>query len=145
MHIMRISSVGSGWRAMVRHFQRHAVNISKVEQRLRWGGINFRRADISEGPKKKERWAISSSGIIVPLVSATSSYSRCMHVTRGGFLAFRTCLSHTAGTEGVVAPRAISPTAAMNWPMPEASLMVWLRRRPKIKPPHLRRVTCHFA
>uniref|UniRef100_A0A6N2L6P8 Uncharacterized protein n=1 Tax=Salix viminalis TaxID=40686 RepID=A0A6N2L6P8_SALVM len=60
---------------------------------------------------------------MVPLVSSTSSYSRCVHVTRGGLLALRTCLSHTAGMEGALAPCAISPTADMNWTRPGASLM----------------------
>uniref|UniRef100_A0A6N2LMH6 Uncharacterized protein n=1 Tax=Salix viminalis TaxID=40686 RepID=A0A6N2LMH6_SALVM len=82
---------------------------------------------------------------MVPLVSSTSSYSRCVHVTRGGLLALRTCLSHTAGMEGALAPCAISPTADMNWTRPGASLMVWFRRRAKRKPPHLRRVTCQFV
>jgi hypothetical protein len=80
--------------------------------------------------------------MIVPLVSATSSYSRCEQVTDGGSLALRRCLCHTGRIYGERAPRAISPTAIMNWTKPAASLIVWLRRKVKMNPPHLRRVTC---
>ena len=87
---------------------------------------------------------MSSRGISVPFVSATSSYSRCANVTRGGSRASRRRLCHTGKMDGELAPRAISPTALMNWTNPAASLIVWLRRRAKMKPPHLRRVTCEF-
>jgi hypothetical protein len=93
------------------------------------------------GPKKKERWTMLSSGMIVPLVSATSSYSRCVQVTRGGSLALRMCLCHNGGMDGAKAPCAISLMAVMNWTTPAASLIVWLRRKAKMNPPHLRRVT----
>lgn len=103
-------------------------------------------AESSLRPKKKERWAMSSTGMIVPFVSGTTSYSRWMHVTRGGSRAFRSSLRHTGGTEGSCLPRAISPTAFMNWTRPAASLMVWFRRSANMNPPHLRRVTCtHFV
>ncbi|KAJ0624477.1 hypothetical protein HanIR_Chr01g0043491 [Helianthus annuus] len=73
--MMRISSSGSGWSAMVRQRQRQAVSTSKVEQFLRYGGTNLRNADTSAGPKKNDLCAMSSSGIMVPLVSSTLSYS----------------------------------------------------------------------
>lgn len=135
------SSSASGEIAIVRQRHREAVRSSNVEQDPRRGGRWRRRVEISFGPKKKERWTMSSSGISVPLVSGTLSYSRCVNVARGGSCALRMCLSQTGGIEGVSAPRAISPTADMNWTRPAASLIVWLSRRAKIKPPHFRRVT----
>lgn len=128
----------------MRQRKRQAVRISKAEQRRRCCGRMRRMADTSCGPKKNERCDMSSSGMIVFLVSATSSYSWCVHVTRGGSRALRTCLSHTGGTVGARKPRASSPTADMNWTRPAASPIVWLSRRAKIKPPHFRRVTCQF-
>ena len=92
--------------------------------------------------KKQERWTMLSSGMVVPLVPATSSYSRCVQVTDGGSLALRRCLCHTGRIYGERAPQAISPMAVMNWTKPAASLIVWLRRKAKMNPPHLRRVTC---
>ncbi|WRX25467.1 hypothetical protein QQP08_017954 [Theobroma cacao] len=73
------------------------------------------------------------------MVPSTSSYSRCLHVTLGGSLAPKRCLFHTGRIDGASQPRAISPTADMNWVRPAASLMLWLRRRAKMNPPHLNR------
>ncbi|KAI4348102.1 hypothetical protein L6164_008863 [Bauhinia variegata] len=63
---------------------------------------------------------------------------------RGGSLADKSSLHHRGVMEGSLAPRAISAMAFMNWTMPVASLMVRFMRRAKIKPPHLRRVTCYI-
>ncbi|RYQ95020.1 hypothetical protein Ahy_B08g089999 [Arachis hypogaea] len=96
-------------------------------------------AESSLGPKKKERWAMSSNGIMVPLVSGTCSYSRWLHVILGGTLAFKRSLRHTGCTEGSRAPRAISATVFMNWTNPAASLMVWFSLNAKMNPPHFSR------
>ncbi|KAK2991168.1 hypothetical protein RJ640_015473 [Escallonia rubra] len=110
--------------AMVRQRHRHAVSTSNVVHLRRWRGTNLRRAVISAEPKKKERWAMSSSAMRVPFVSGTSSYSWWVHVTIGGSLARSSSLCHTGGIDGTSAPRAISPTAVKNWTSPVASLIV---------------------
>lgn len=86
---------------------------------------------------------MSSSGMMVPLVSGTSSYSWCAKAGRGGVRALRSSRDQTGMMDGVVAPRASSATAFKNWTRPCASDMVWLSLVPKTKPPHLSRVTCH--
>jgi hypothetical protein len=77
MQIIRISSSASGASATVRHFHRQPVRTSNVVARFRRPGARWdRMAATSLAPKKKERCAMSSSGMMVPLVSGTSSYSR---------------------------------------------------------------------
>ncbi|KAJ0735905.1 hypothetical protein HanPI659440_Chr11g0437581 [Helianthus annuus] len=75
MVITRISSSGFGWSAIVRQRQRQAVRTSNVVQRVRCLGTNLRMAEISVGPKKNDLVSMFSNGMIVPLVSTTSSYS----------------------------------------------------------------------
>ena len=142
-HNTRTSSWGFVWRAMVWQRQRHAVSNSKVEHCFRWCGMNLRRVETSVEPKKMVRRAMTLlSGIGTTTVEAMSMYSWCVHVTWVGSLAWRRCLCHTGKMEGAHAPRATSPMAIMNCTNPTASLMVWFRRTAKMKPPHLRRVTC---
>ncbi|GER27262.1 RNA-binding KH domain-containing protein [Striga asiatica] len=130
---------GAVAKAAVRHRQRQAVTSSNVVQRmLRSGWRRERRAEISAGPKKNERWTRFLSGM-GSLASGKGSYSRWTWVTRGGSRALRRCRSQTGRMEGRWAPRASSPMADVNWKRPVPSNMVWLKRRAKMKPPHLRR------
>nr|ACR36361.1 unknown [Zea mays] len=44
-------------------------------------------------------------------------------------------------TRGAACPRAMSPTAAMNWAAPGPSATAWLNRNPTTNPPHANCVT----
>ena len=146
INIKRTWSSGSGESAMVRHRHKNAFSTSNVEYLPKWWGIFLRIADTWVDPKKKEQQASSWGGLMIKLWGSTnSSNSWCVHVTCGGFLALRSSLCHTGGIEGAHAPCAISPKAFMNRAKPGASLMRWLRRRAKVNPPHLSRVTCQIS
>uniref|UniRef100_A0A804NPP0 Uncharacterized protein n=1 Tax=Zea mays TaxID=4577 RepID=A0A804NPP0_MAIZE len=141
--IIRITSSASRASAAVRHFHRSPVRRSNLEARdRRSGGRLARMAATSWRPKKKERCTMSSSGMMLPLVSGTSSYSRCAKAGRGGSRASSSSLPHTGRTVGPAAPRASSATAPRNCTSPCASAIVWCSRTPRMKPPHARRVTC---
>ncbi|KAM0935274.1 hypothetical protein DsansV1_C29g0210101 [Dioscorea sansibarensis] len=134
---MRTSSSGASCSAMVRHLHKHAVSISNVELLRSCSGKHILSDEITLGPKKKERCAMSSGGgFMVFWESATSSYSRCSNVTRGGLRALSSSLDQTGSTDGAFAPRAASVTAFMNSASPGASAMVWLNRTAKMNPPH---------
>ncbi|KAM0935272.1 hypothetical protein DsansV1_C29g0210081 [Dioscorea sansibarensis] len=134
---MRTSSSGASCSAMVRHLHKHAVSISNAELLRSCSGKRILSAEISLGPKKKERCAMSSGGgFMVFWASGTSSYSRCSNVTRAGLRALRSSLDQTGGTDGALAPRATSATAFMNSASPGPSAMVWLSRTAKMNPPH---------
>nr|ACR36152.1 unknown [Zea mays] len=142
MQIIRITSSASGASAAVRHFHRSPVRRSNLEARERRpGGRLARTAATSRRPKKKERCTMSSSGMMVPLVSGTSSYSRCAKAGRGGSRASSSSRPHTGRTVGAAAPRASSATASRNCTSPCASAIVWCSRTPRMKPPHASRVT----
>ena len=50
-------------------------------------------------------------------------------------------LPHAGATDGAPAPHASSQMAFSNCMPPGASTMQWQKRWPKMKPPHLSRVT----
>ncbi|WVY92558.1 hypothetical protein V8G54_031646 [Vigna mungo] len=141
---MRTSSSAFICNAFVRQRQMHAAMRSNVVHCLRWDGTKPRIAAISEGPKKNDRRTMSCwFDVTAPLtVFGTCSYSRWLHVIRGGCLAMRSSLRQTGGMEGLVAPRAISVHVLVNCERPAPSHMMWLKQKAKMKPPHLRRVTC---
>ena len=70
-----------------------------------------------------------------------SWYSWWEQVILGGVRALSNSRCQTGGIDGNFAPFAISDMVFKNWTIPNASQIVWLRRKAKMKPLQLSLVT----